>query len=75
MLNDFGDWGAIRKLYRLSALQGIAVNFDLVGAAISHDSMHTPLFQLPEHLRGICKLLLAIEADLLEGAILIAQAD
>ena len=75
MLNDVGHWGAIRKLYRLSALQGIAVDLDLFGATISHDSMHTPLFQLPDHLWCIVKLLLAVDADLLERAILIAQAD
>jgi hypothetical protein len=75
LLNDFGHWGAIRKLDCLSALQGIAVNLDLVGAAVSHDSVHTPLLQLLDHLGCIVKLLLAIDADLLERAILIAQAD
>lgn len=74
LLNDVGQWGTIRKLYCLSALQGIAVNLHVV-AAVSHDSVHAPLFQLLDHLWRIFKLLLAIDADLLERAILIAQAD
>lgn len=75
MLNDFGHRGAIRQLYGLGALQGIAVNLDLVCTVVCQDSVHTSLLQLPDHLWGIFKLLLAIDADLLEGAILIAQAD
>lgn len=77
LLNDFGDRSAIRKLYRLGALQGIAVNVDLVCTVIvvSQDSMHTPLFQLRDHLWCIFKLLLAVDADLLESTILIAQAN